>query len=248
MFQVDEESPVDAPYADHIEDLKDGGKDVEWIALENTGLRERRKSRRETLVKQMNRAQVNAQQSVVTRYVKKALVKAFARSRFDGTTATSPFAKAMLYLKLFFLPITEAQPKQYMPAAPEVYDRTTVLNSMTNLRRLVTGLSRLLGGKHMVVASLLKRVENHEGPTSDVEAYLSDVHDHILLLQTSLYHYEYILANCQPAYISYLQVSGSTSRGNISTLVLALSVVTIGILPMQFVTSEWRGESDEKES
>ncbi|CAK9781178.1 hypothetical protein CC85DRAFT_266265 [Cutaneotrichosporon oleaginosum] len=236
-FHIDAESPADAPYADHIENFTGGDKDVEWIAMENTGLRERRKSRREMFVKQMNRAHTNARQSGASRYIKKIVVKAFARSRLDGYTATSPLAKGVLYAKLFFLPITEARPKQYMPAAPEVFDRTTVLNSMTNLRRLVTGLSRLLGGKHMVVASLLKRVENHG--TSDVQAYLSDVHDHILLLQTSLYHYEYILANCQPAYISYLQVSGSTSRGNISNLVLALSVVTIGILPMQFVTSSF---------
>ncbi|BEJ08924.1 hypothetical protein CcaverHIS641_0510180 [Cutaneotrichosporon cavernicola] len=235
-FTIDDESPSDAPYADHVEDLVDGHMDTEWIAMDDKEFMDRRKSRREKVTKRMNRVQLHAKKSAVNRWVKKAFVRAFAPSRFDATTATSPFAHVLLYIKLFLLPITDARPTQYMTAAPELFDRTTVLNSMNNLRRLVTGLSRLLGGKHMVVASLLKRVESHTGGTSDVGAYLSDVHDHILLLQTSLYHYEYILANCQPAYISHLHVSGSTSRGNISTLVLALSVVTIGTLPMQFVT------------
>lgn len=232
---IESESPADAPYADHIENFTDGDKDVEWIAMEDRGLRRRKRDR---LASQVTR--VGAKPSAASRQVKKVaskvFTKLFARSQLNAWTATTPLSKALLYVKLFFLPITTARPKQYMPTAPEVFDRSTVLNSMTNLRRLVTGLSRLLGGKHVVVASLLKRAtDNRIQGASDVEAYLSDVNDHILLLQTSLYHYEYILANCQPAYISYLQVTGSTSRGDISSLILALSTVSIGILPMQFV-------------
>lgn len=235
---IESESPADAPYADHIENFTDEDKDVEWIAMENQSQR-RRKRKLDNLTSQVTR--VGAKQSAATRRVKKVFAKVFARSSLNAWNATTPLTRALLYAKLFFLPITTARPKQYIPNAPEVFDRSTVLNSMTNLRRLVTGLSRLLGGKHVVVASLLKRSTDSraDGTTNDVEAYLSDVHDHILLLQTSLYHYEYILANCQPAYISYLQVTGSTSRGDISSLILALSTVSIGILPMQFVLGKY---------
>jgi Mg2+ and Co2+ transporter CorA len=62
--------------------------------------------------------------------------------------------------------------------------------------------------------------------------------DHILMLQTSLNHYEYILSHCQPAYMSYLGVTSSIVRGDISNMILALSCVTVGYLPMQFVTCE----------
>jgi magnesium transporter len=64
--------------------------------------------------------------------------------------------------------------------------------------------------------------------------------DHILLLQTSLHHYEYILSHCQPAYLSHLSVSFSFARGGTDKAILALSTVTIGVLPMQLVL----GESD----
>lgn len=67
----------------------------------------------------------------------------------------------------------------------------------------------------------------------------ADAADHILLLQTSLMHYEYILSHCQPAYLSHLQVSFHITRGGIAKHILALSVVTISILPMQFVTSKF---------
>ena len=59
--------------------------------------------------------------------------------------------------------------------------------------------------------------------------------DHILLLQTSLNHYEYILSHCQPAYLSHLSVSFSFARGGVDRGILALSTVTISMLPMQFV-------------
>ena len=62
--------------------------------------------------------------------------------------------------------------------------------------------------------------------------------DHILLLQNSLYHYEYILSHCQPAYISQLNFSFKVAKGRSDQAIMALSVVAIGILPMQLVTSK----------
>jgi Mg2+ and Co2+ transporter CorA len=147
----------------------------------------------------------------------------------------TPWRLAVLYFKLFFLPVTDAResPHQSMGSKDsDLFDRSTMLRSMTNMRRLVTGLSRLLVGKHAVVASLLKRAHESRAGGDD-EAYLSDVADHILLLQTSLYHYEYILSHCQPAYLSYLNVSSAQSRGGTDVLILTLSTVSIGILPMQ---------------
>lgn len=71
----------------------------------------------------------------------------------------------------------------------------------------------------------------------------ADLSDHILLMQTSLNHYEYILSHCQPAYLSHLNLAFSFTRGNISRSILALSTVTISILPMQFITGESRSLS-----
>ena len=64
----------------------------------------------------------------------------------------------------------------------------------------------------------------------------ADITDHILLLQTSLYHYEYILAHCQPAYLSHVRWSYNITRRLISKKILVLSTVTVTILPLQTVT------------
>lgn len=165
----------------------------------------------------------------------RALKQAANARNFRGTTSTrsmSRFQLAMLYLKLVFLPIATAKRHTKDATRKDVFDRSAMLKSIANMRRLVTGLSRMLGGKNAVVTSLLKRASEN-GRGSDQAVYLSDVHDHILLLQTSLYHYEYILAHCQPAYLSYLNVSIADSRSGTDRLILALSTVAIGILPMQ---------------
>jgi len=101
---------------------------------------------------------------------------------------------------------------------------------MTDMRKLVAGLSRILGTKHHVVARLLKQSADKGG---SIEAYMGDVEDHILLLQNSLYHYEAMLSQCQPSYMSNLRVSALWARAGTDIKILALSTVTISVLPMQ---------------
>ncbi|GHJ86096.1 hypothetical protein NliqN6_2498 [Naganishia liquefaciens] len=120
------------------------------------------------------------------------------------------------------------------PAFQPIYDRTSLLHRMTEMRRLVTGLTRLLGAKYQVVSRLRKRAALGGG---EVGVYISDVQDHIIMLQTSLLHYEYILSHCQPAYMAHLSVTFAITRSGTSDLILALSVVGIGILPLQLLTS-----------
>lgn len=53
-----------------------------------------------------------------------------------------------------------------------IFDRTLLLHRMTEMRRLVTGLTRLLGAKHQVVTRLRKRAGTGGG---EVAVYISDV-------------------------------------------------------------------------
>jgi Mg2+ and Co2+ transporter CorA len=150
----------------------------------------------------------------------------------------------LVYLKLFFLPITSAV-RQYPRPIEPVFDRTVLLRRIVEMRRIVTGMTRLLGTKHQVVGRLRKQLA--ESGNGSVEAYVGDVEggsgmeveltsDHILLLQTSLYHYEYILAHCQPTYLSHLKYSFHITRRLISKHILILSTVAVSILPIQTVT------------
>ena len=150
----------------------------------------------------------------------------------------------LVYLRLFFLPTSSATPRKHETAGQTVYDRSTMLRRMMMTRKLVTGLSRLLGAKNQVIGKLRKRAKESGG---GVEAYIGDVEDHVLLLQTSLNHYEAMLSHCQPAYLSYLKVSFSFARGGTDQAILALSTVSISILPMMLIIGEshsltWSGK------
>jgi len=55
-------------------------------------------------------------------------------------------------------------------------------------------------------------------------------------MQSTLLYYEQILSQAQPAYVSQLRVSLAVTRGVTDKAILSLSTVTIGILPMQFIS------------
>ena len=138
----------------------------------------------------------------------------------------------LLYLKLFFLPVTNAVPIKTPHLEEHSFDRGSMLQRITGMRKLVTGLTRTLGSKHQVVAKLRKRAKE-TGASVDA-AYIGDVEgesihkaplmpDHILLLESSLNHYDYILSTSQTAYLSQLSVSSVWARGATDQAILALS-------------------------
>lgn len=227
---VEEPNPADDPYSGL-------GKEHEWLDMQSdpekfdekmaAALRPREARISSSMFEAAKAASKKAAAAAKTAR-KSAAATISKRSRL----LNHPWLRPLVYIKLFLLPVTSAVEHVHEEGEEDIFDRSTMLRSIANMRRLVTGLSRTLEGKHAVVLSLLKRTRDS---ADDVEAYLSDVYDHILLLQTSLYHYEYILSQCQPAYLSYLHVSGTLSRGGTDKLILALSTVTVGILPMQFV-------------
>lgn len=59
------------------------------------------------------------------------------------------------------------------------------------------------------------------------------ISDHILLLEKSLNHQEYVLAHCQPAYLSHLNVTISYFRAQRDRILLGLTTVTIAVFSMQ---------------
>jgi hypothetical protein len=64
--------------------------------------------------------------------------------------------------------------------------------------------------------------------------------DHICMLETSLLHHETVLRHCQSAYTDHLGTAFARTRVQTDQAILALSIVSIGVLPMQFVVSECR--------
>lgn len=62
--------------------------------------------------------------------------------------------------------------------------------------------------------------------------------DHILMLETSLRHFDYILSHCQPAYMSHINVSYGYQRGRTDQFLVVLTGITIGTLPIAVMVGE----------
>ncbi|KAJ6621700.1 hypothetical protein B0H10DRAFT_2017107 [Mycena sp. CBHHK59/15] len=104
------------------------------------------------------------------------------------------------------------------------------LYRMARARRLVASLSRLLASKSEVVTQLRKRLI---ADGAEVAIYLGDVQDHIMTLETALGHYERMLSQSHPIYISHIRTMVATTRSGSDKAVIFLSSVSIAVLCIQ---------------
>jgi magnesium transporter len=139
---------------------------------------------------------------------------------------------------------------------------TLTLRRIARARRLVTSLNRLLASKSEVITQIRKRLLNARtsglGESSGAEGievaiYMGDVEgkcllplfystmidtrvvDHILTLQHSLLHYEHLLSQSHPTYLTQLRTLGPAKNYN---LLLYMSTVSVGIIPMSIIIGE----------
>lgn len=113
---------------------------------------------------------------------------------------------------------------------------TSTLRRMAKARRLVTSLTRLLASKADVVLQIRKRLlSGHDKKAEDVEIaiYMGDIQDHILTLQHSLAHYERMLSQSHPIYLSQLRTSVALTKSGTDKALIVLTVVSIGVLCIQ---------------
>lgn len=94
------------------------------------------------------------------------------RASFPHFYPPPQLLRPFTYLRLFLLPTSSAVKRKHEQAPKMVFDRSTMLKNMTDMRKLVTGLTRLLIAKGAVIGRLRKRAKE-EGGT--VEAYIGDV-------------------------------------------------------------------------
>ncbi|THV07742.1 hypothetical protein K435DRAFT_267667 [Dendrothele bispora CBS 962.96] len=112
---------------------------------------------------------------------------------------------------------------------------TVTLRRMAKTRRLVTTLTRLLATKSDVVSQVQKRLLSG-GEDADVTIYLGDVHDHILTLQHSLAHYERMLSQSHPTYLSHLRAEASYARSGTDKNLIYLTLISMAVLCCQTLT------------
>ncbi|PPQ62840.1 hypothetical protein CVT24_000534 [Panaeolus cyanescens] len=121
--------------------------------------------------------------------------------------------------------------------------RQQVLRRMAKVRKLVTVLGRLLATKSDVITQIQKRLittgrsrTDHNPENFELAIYMGDVQDHILTLQHALSHYERMLSQSHPTYLSQLRTTFAGSKSGTDKNLLYLTVVSIAVLCLQPLT------------
>lgn len=143
------------------------------------------------------------------------------------------FRRAMVLPLQFSQAVVVKRPIVHVPA--------NTVQRMARTRRLVTSLSRFLAAKSEVVAQLQKRFVTTTGWGAgtgteydfDIFIYMGDVQDHILTLQQSLAHYERMLSQSHPNYLSHLRMSVSKAKSGSDKAIVTLTTVSLGVLCVQ---------------
>lgn len=125
-------------------------------------------------------------------------------------------------------------------ANSQVTTANTLLR-MARARRLVTSLTRLLATKSEVISQIRKRFliggRQTDTPQAnddlEIAIYMGDIQDHILTLQQSLHHYEHMLSDSHPAYLTQLSTHLAKTKQYTDKAILMLSVISIGIMCIQ---------------
>ncbi|KAG1864249.1 hypothetical protein DFJ58DRAFT_655998 [Suillus subalutaceus] len=118
---------------------------------------------------------------------------------------------------------------------------TNTLLRMARARRLVTSLTRLLATKSEVISQIRKRfliggrqIASPQGNDDlEIAIYMGDVQDHILTLQQSLHHYEHMLSDSHPAYLTQLRTHLAKTKQYTDKAILVVSLISIGIMCIQ---------------
>lgn len=118
---------------------------------------------------------------------------------------------------------------------------TNTLLRMARARRLVTSLTRLLATKSEVISQIRKRfliggrqITYPQGNDDlEIAIYMGDVQDHILTLQQSLHHYEHMLSDSHPAYLTQLRTHLAKTKQYSDKAIVALSLISFGVMCIQ---------------
>ncbi|EMD42062.1 hypothetical protein CERSUDRAFT_110608 [Gelatoporia subvermispora B] len=156
-----------------------------------------------------------------------------------------PAAPSLLYrrFKRFLRGLVSMVPDyrpEFKHTNPSISSNT--VHRMARTRRLVTSLTRLLALKSEVVSQVQKRLLSagewglrNGTDHMDVYIYMGDVQDHILTLQQSLAHYERMLSQSHPNYLSHLRLSVRKAQSGTDKAIVTLTTVSLGVLCVQTV-------------
>ncbi|KAK0531779.1 hypothetical protein OC834_002832 [Tilletia horrida] len=129
----------------------------------------------------------------------------------------------------------------------KVNHQTELLRRMATVRKIVTGLTRLLAPKSESVVSLRKRymelsamsIGAPRASRTEVSIHMGDLHDHIVTLLTQLHQSDDRLNDTHADYLSVVSIKNRQSRQRADRSLVGLVTVTLTAVLCTFWTSLW---------
>ncbi|UZJ51525.1 hypothetical protein CBS101457_000845 [Exobasidium rhododendri] len=119
-------------------------------------------------------------------------------------------------------------------------DQSTMLRRITDIHKIVTGLSRLLTPKNDSVRGLRKRLTDFRGSSSsmtEMTMYMGDVHDHIVSLLSHLSSSDNRLGDIHFLYLSSIRINNNRVSHSTDEILVILATITVTILATIYVIS-----------
>jgi len=119
-------------------------------------------------------------------------------------------------------------------------DQSTMLRRITETRKIVTGLSRLLTPKNDSVRGLRKRLVELRGSSmsvTEMTIYMGDVHDHIVSLLSHLASSDNRLGDIHFSYLSSIRINNNRVSHSTDEILVILATITVTILATVYVIS-----------
>jgi magnesium transporter len=116
-------------------------------------------------------------------------------------------------------------------------DSRAVQLQISECRKKVMALIRLLGGKADVIRGFAKKCNESYSvaPRGDVGLYLSDVQDHVVTMMSNLGHYEKILSRSQSNHLSQISLSHIEQGSRNNELLGKVTVLATILVPLNLI-------------
>ncbi len=125
---------------------------------------------------------------------------------------------------------------QVFSSRPE--DARPILKRISDCRKRVLSLLRLLGGKSDVIKGFAKRCNEgfETAPRGDVGLYLSDIQDHVMTMRDNLTHSEQLLGRVHNNYLAQLNVDHISSGNRVNKVLSKITLLASILVPLNLVT------------
>jgi magnesium transporter len=125
---------------------------------------------------------------------------------------------------------------QVFSSRPE--DARLILKRISDCRKRVLSLLRLLGGKSDVIKGFAKRCNEgiEAAPRGDVGLYLSDIQDHVVTMRDNLTHSEQLLGRVHNNYLAQVNVDHISSGNRVNKVLSKITLLASILVPLNLVT------------